>query len=162
MADSKYSRAREVHGADVERMWRKWHSMLGRCHDPKNSSYALYGGRGITVCDRWRESFSDFACDMGPIPAGMSLDRIDNDGPYSPENCRWADRKTQGRNRRTNRLITAHGKTASIVEWSEITGLTLDTLQTRVRRGWPDEDIVSRPSRPYRNRSYICPQQPSK
>jgi hypothetical protein len=81
-----------------------WRSMKARCLNPKHPHYAAYGGRGITICDRWQSSFANFFTDMGRRPAGMTLDRIDNDGPYAPHNCRWTDIRSQRSNRRPLKL----------------------------------------------------------
>jgi hypothetical protein len=89
------------------RTYNSWSAMLQRCHDPKHRSYKNYGGRGITVCQRWRESFEAFLADMGEPPEKHTLDRIDNDGNYEPSNCRWATRLMQSRNMRPRRSRAA-------------------------------------------------------
>jgi hypothetical protein len=100
----------------------RWAGMIDRCYSPVNSRYADYGGRGIYVCGRWRDSFWAFVADMGPCPPGMSLDRIDNDGPYAPWNCRWATTVEQNNNRRPRRLPETCGK-----------GHLFDPANTRIR-----------------------------
>jgi len=119
--------------------------MLSRCTSPTKREFPDYGGRGITVCVRWME-FPNFLADMGERPAGMTLDRIDNDKGYEPGNCRWATPKEQSRNTRANRMVEAFGRTQCLAAWAEECGLKWWTLYARlfVYR-WPVEDALTRP-----------------
>lgn len=116
--------------------WHTWERMKQRCYNRNNKSWPAYGGRGITVCESWRKSFAQFYEDMGPRPDKFSLDRKDNDGPYSPENCRWANWTTQARNRRSNRYIAFNGETRLLTEWAERTGISAGTIWFRLNKGW--------------------------
>ena len=128
-----------------------WKNMRARCSDPKHAAYANYGGRGITVCQRW-ESFDSFLADMGPRPEGMTIERLDPDKDYSPENCIWASRKVQSRNRRDNRRITFGGRTLCLVEWSEETGIPAKTIRRRLKDGWTLERALTTSSSAYHKR----------
>jgi len=128
---------------------RTWSGMRNRCINPSNRSYAEYGGRGISVDPRW-DSFERFLSDMGPRPSKMhSLDRYpDNNGPYSPENCRWATRLEQANNKRNNHELTFNGKTMNISQWAREVGISEDTLERRVNLlGWPTEKALTKPVR---------------
>lgn len=112
-----------------------WCQIKQRCYDTNHISYHNYGGRGIKVCDRWAHSFENFLEDMGEKPSSKhSIDRIDNNADYSPENCRWATKKVQLRNKRNNRLMTFNGQTKTLVEWSEETGIHPQLIRQRIDR----------------------------
>jgi hypothetical protein len=119
-----------------------WMRMRNRCDNRKSPDYKNYGGRGITYDPRWSD-FSAFVADMGLPPPNRSLDRIDNNGPYCKENCRWADRLTQSRNRRNAHLIAFQGKSMRIAEWAEYLGVPITTIKNRIYRGWPLERALT-------------------
>lgn len=125
-----------------------WKSMLQRCCNRSNPAWGRYGGRGIAVCKRWRNSFQSFAQDMGDRPEGTTLDRINNDGDYEPGNCRWATHSEQARNKRNNSLLTIDGVTRCIPEWADISGIHAKTIWSRVNYyGWDDKSAVFKPAR---------------
>ena len=128
-----------------------WVSMKSRCCNPNNTDWHHYGGRGVKVCERWLNSFEAFLEDMGETLKGMSIDRIDNDGDYSPENCRWATLAEQCNNRRTNHIIEANGKAQNIAQWAKELGVCSSALSGRLNRGWSAEDAVNTPARVRRN-----------
>jgi hypothetical protein len=122
-----------------------WKAMVARCTRPSHQRYAVYGGAGITVCDRWL-SFDAFLDDMGERPLGKTLDRVDNNKGYLPENCRWATRKEQSRNRRDNQTATIDGETKTLAEWAELNGLAIGTLERRINHlGWDPKFAVTTP-----------------
>lgn len=116
-----------------------WRSMKARCLNSHSSGYPNYGARGITVCDRWR-LFDHFFADMGLRPSpNHQLDRINNDGPYTPENCHWATPVQQGRNKRSNVVITYEGVTLTMIAWAQRLGITRHALWHRLEKRWPLE-----------------------
>ncbi len=126
------------HGGSRTRLYRIFQSMKGRCYRPQHIHYANYGGRGIGICDEWRDNFAAFrewAISHG-YDDSKSIDRIDNDRGYSPHNCRWVDAMTQGNNRRTCHMLTLDGQTHTIAEWSRLTGIGKTTIRERLNRGW--------------------------
>ena len=137
-------KANTTHGMTNTSEFHIWDAMKQRCSNSKKSSYKHYGARGIKVCDRWLESFENFYADMGERPEGCSLDRIDNDGDYSPENCRWATAEEQGNNRRTNRSVSYEGVEYTISELARHVGIPMYLLWSRiVKYGWDVEKAVS-------------------
>lgn len=124
--------------------YQTWQAMKDRCGNPGSESFATYGGRGIAVCERWRESFEIFLADMGPKPSpSHSIDRIDNDGGYCPENCRWATPKEQARNTRKSLVIVAFGESMIAADWAERTGIPAATIKSRLRLGLHPEAALS-------------------
>ena len=121
-----------------------WSAMKSRCEYTENPAYNRYGGRGIKVCDRW-QSFENFVNDIGDRPSSeFTIDRIDNDGDYSPENCRWADKTQQARNRRSNKIYLFQGESLTLPEWSERTGISASLLFARINYlGWTVEKSLS-------------------
>lgn len=138
-----------THGCSIGNQtpeYNSWLSMRTRCRNPKARQWPWYGARGISVCDRWLNSFEAFLSDMGVRPTPKhTLDRIDGSGNYTPENCRWADKKEQARNRSSSLIFTANGESKTAAEWSEITGINVKALYARKQMGWSDNDIVNRP-----------------
>ena len=114
--------------------YKVWAGMKKRCSTPSMTAYKYYGGRGISVCERW-QSFSNFLEDMGEKPDGSTIDRIDVDGNYEPLNCRWSDARTQSRNRRNAIVITAFGETKTLPEWVESSKLSYTTIYLRLKKG---------------------------
>jgi len=120
--------------------------MRRRCNNRRDQDYPYYGGRGIKVYKEWDNyaAFHDWAMKNG-YADHLTLDRINNNGDYCPENCRWATRKEQARNTRQNHFITFNGKTMTIAEWAEYVGVSSTVLRTRLYRGWPIERALTRP-----------------
>ena len=142
--------AKTKHGASCDRLYFMWASMKGRCYTKSNPSYHNYGGRGIVVCNEWKNDFSAFrqwAIENGydeNAPRGeCTLDRIDNNGNYEPSNCRWITMLEQCKNRRRAVLITYNGETHSTKEWANITGLPQHTIYERYRYGWEPAEIFT-------------------
>jgi hypothetical protein len=121
---------------------RTWEAMLARCTDPTNKGFANYGGRGITVCKEWLESFAQFAIDVGRRTEGCSLERKDNDGNYCKDNCTWATRTEQANNRRTNRRITVDGVTQTVAQWARQLGISCHVIHTRIYKGMDEIEAV--------------------
>jgi site-specific DNA-cytosine methylase len=160
LAEAKPKRRTRKHGLSYTQEYRAWQTMRLRCHEPTNPAYKDYGGRGIEVCERWRDSPQAFLDDMGPKPSPKhEIDRIDNSKGYSPENCRWVTRSENSRNRRSNRWIEYHGQRKTIAEWSEITGIPHDTLIKRLEAGWDAARTIETPKRPMRSprRNAVAP-----
>jgi len=122
-----------THGMAETAIYHVWSSMCQRCNNPNNAGYKNYGGRGITVCERWNK-FENFYADMGEAPKELTIERIDNNKGYSPENCHWSTRKEQARNKRNNRIIKYQGKDQCVSAWAEEIGVGHQILQYRLKK----------------------------
>lgn len=134
-----------VHGLRNSVEYSVWQDMLNRCRNPKVASYPNYGGRGIVVCQEWYD-FNTFYTDMGSRPSSThSIDRIDCNGNYTPENCRWATREEQYCNKRNNHFVTFNGSTKTVAEWSRYTGIKSATIYKRLNTyNWPIEKALTK------------------
>lgn len=132
------------HGGSRTRLFRIWSGMKSRCFDKNDPAYPRYGGRGVKVCDEWKENFPAFQ--QWALSSGysevLSIDRINVNGGYCPENCRWATREEQANNKRTNRFITYGGKTMTISQWERSLGYRRGLILVRLKNGWSVERAI--------------------
>ena len=146
MAANKHIRIKHGHSPKhrKSKTYTVWRSMMQRCYRTKEKAYAHYGAKGIVVCKRWHD-FRNFLADMGETPDGLTIDRIDSAGNYEPNNCRWATRIVQTRNRSVTKLTTYNGITKPTAEWAEILGINYRCLRGRLDNGWSVERAFSTP-----------------
>lgn len=144
----KKAKAKTVHGLNGTRIRKVWASMMNRCNNPNCYEYDIYGGRGITVCEEWKklENFAKWAYSNGYKESAefgeCTIDRIDNNKGYSPDNCRWATAKEQGNNKRNNHFIEYNGKRQTIAQWADELGINRGTLMSRIKNRWPLEKAL--------------------
>lgn len=146
-----------THGHTKKQKWSKqyrtWINISQRCTNPNQGNYHLYGGRGITMCERWRK-FENFLDDMGKPPtARHQIDRINNNEGYSPTNCRWATPEQNGRNKRNNHILTWNGMSKCLSQWSEEFCIPYCTLRMRIRRDWSIQKALTTPIRKKRTKN---------
>jgi len=145
------------HGMESKRIYKIWAMMKQRCFNKNHKSYRHYGDRGIGVSESWMK-FENFYLDMGDCPAGMSLDRINNEKGYSVENCRWASFETQNNNRSNSCFLEYQGQKKTISEWAHQTGIKVATLWDRIKRfGWTTERALTEKVRPQRPKMALRP-----
>ncbi|MBR6793370.1 MAG: hypothetical protein IKM48_03295 [Clostridia bacterium] len=147
MFAKQYTNGFDFKNPSHKRLYMIWFDMKRRCYQPQNKRYDRYGGRGIAVCEEWLNSFQpffDWAMANG-YQDNLTIDRIDKDGDYAPNNCRWADLVTQANNRSNNHLITYRGETKTMMEWSKELNMSYTTLRRRFNLGWDVEKAFERP-----------------
>lgn len=135
---------------DTRKTYQSWADMRQRCLNPEHSQFSDYGGRGISICERWKD-YDAFYEDMGPRPTKMTLERIDNNQGYSPFNCRWATQPEQKRNTRRSRQITISGRTQAMEDWAAEIGIDPTTMAYRLRKGFPENKLLAPPDSRYQN-----------
>lgn len=147
----KQGKLNRSHGYCGTKTYHIWNSLRQRCNNKNHPSYGDYGGRGITVCDRWNiskgGSFENFLLDMGECPEGCELGKINNDDGYYKENCRWTTKKINARNKRNNHLLKYDNRELCFAEWEEITGIKQSIISKRIKRGWSIEKALTTPVR---------------
>jgi hypothetical protein len=142
----KLSEAKVTHGSSKTRLYRVWYEMRCRCYKKSSPDYPRYGGRGINVCYKWRKSFIPFRewAIANGYNENLTLDRINNESDYSPDNCRWVTRETQNNNTRRNYYITYNGETLTLSQWSKKCGINKNTLHSRLTKyGWSAERALT-------------------
>ena len=146
----KGQKAKGVHlPRDNPRLYAVWISIKKRCKNPNDKYYRIYGGKGVSICDDWLvfENFYNWAItngyDKNAEYSKCTIDRIDGNGNYCPENCRWVDARTQSRNNSANKILTYNGKTQHITDWSKELNIPLSTISVRLKRGWSVEKALS-------------------
>ena len=141
------------HGRSGLPEYQVWQDMKRRCLNPKSKSFSIYGGRGISVCERWQTSFEHFHADMGARPfATATIERVDNNGNYEPGNCRWATRREQMNNVRKNVILTVDGESATLAEWARRTGMNHASILGRLAKGWDTKRALTTPPREWPSR----------
>jgi hypothetical protein len=137
---------KKTHGQTGSAEYKTWAGVKRRCLNPNEDSYPRYGGRGISVCNEWAESFEQFLRDMGPRPSSQhSIERLDNERNYEPGNCIWATPEVQVANKSNNRRITLNGITKTCAEWSRLTGIHRSVIEYRLDHGWKTEEALTIP-----------------
>lgn len=143
----KSSARHKTHGLTKSPIYSVWKNMKRRCTNPDAKDFYLYGGRGISVCERWMD-FNNFYADMGDIPfKSAQLDRIDSDGNYEPSNCKWSSPSEQMRNRRDNRMIEHNGEYLCLTDWESKAGFPRNMLYSRLKNGWSFDKAINTPPR---------------
>lgn len=143
-------RANRTHGGSYSTEYSSWYSMIRRCTNPEDEFYADYGGRGITVCERWKQSFENFLADMKHKPSPKhTIERTDNNGSYCPDNCVWATSITQANNRRNNLFVEFGGRRQTIRMWARELNMNYGTLIGRLRLGWAPSELLSVKAGPF-------------
>lgn len=146
LRDEMASKKNRTHGLSKTAEYKVWAGMKRRCQNPNEKAYADYGAKGVTVCQRWHDSFEAFLEDMGKRPSPKhEIDRIENSKGYEPGNCRWATRPEQAQNKTSNRSITFRGVTRVCAEWARVLGIHRSTIEYRLDHGWTVEDALTRP-----------------
>ena len=147
----------KTHGMSQKLEYKSWAKLKGRCLNKNIPNYKDYGGRGITICEEWKNSFETFYKDMGNRPKGTSIDRIDNNENYCKENCRWSLPKVQARNKRNNIMITYKGNTLCSTDWASKLRLKRQTLEGRLRKNWSVERAFTQSLRGKNNFNNLIP-----
>jgi len=145
MTGSFLSATKKTHGMTGTRTYQCWANIIARCTRDSHPSFERYKGRGITVCDSWLKSFDNFLSDMGEMPEGKTIERVDNDDGYFRGNCIWATQKDQSVNRSTNRVISCDGLSMTVVEWAEALKIPSHVMYKRLKYGWTEQEAIKTP-----------------